>query len=385
MTEDDGGGTGGPLRSVPADLAVIAALTAATCAAVVTPAVNATPIRSVLAVPFVLFIPGYALVAALFPRGRDGSRNAAAGADAATSAARGEPATSGDAATNGETATSGDTTTTATTNEDGDGDGDRAPGRDDGISGMERLALSFGTSIAVVPLLGLILNVSPLGIRLIPVLLAVGGFTLAMTVVAAYRRSRLPDEERLTVPFRDWGRSAVGVLSNHQSRLDAALTVVTVVSIVLAVSSVGYAFAVPKQADAFSEFYILTEQDDGELRAEDYPTEFTAGDPRPLVVGIGNHEHRTVEYTVIVELQRVDIDGETATTRERARLLRREPTVSDEGTWTDTVEIAPEMEGERLRLTFMLFESEPPSEPTIEDAYRETHLWVNVSAAGSAT
>jgi uncharacterized membrane protein len=355
MTEKDGGRTGGPLRSVPADLAAIVVLLAGACAAAVMPAVNATSFRAVLAVPFVLFVPGYALVAALFPRGSGGSRDAATGTNAAANTAgRDAP---------------------APTNEDED----RELGREDGLTGMERLALSFGTSIAVVPLIGLMLSVSPLGIRLTPVLLAVAGFTLAMTVVAAYRRSRLPDDERLTVPFRDWARSAVGVFSTHESRLDAVLTVVTVVSIVLAVSSVGYAFAVPKQADGFTEFYIVTEQEGGELIADDYPTEFTAGESRPLVVGIGNHEHRTVEYTMIVELQRVDIGDGTATTRERETLLRRQPTVLDEQTWTDTVDIAPEMQGERLRLVFMLFESESPSDPTIDDAYRETHLWINVS------
>lgn len=357
MTENDGERSGGPLRTVPADLAVIVVLIVGTCAAAVTPAVNGTPLRTVLAVPFVLFLPGYALVAALFPRGRGGSRNAAAGATAAADA------TGSDAA--------------ATTNENGD----RALERDDGISGTERVALSFGTSIAISPLLGVLLNVSPVGISLTPALLALAGFTLAMTAVAAYRRSRLPDDERLAVPFRDWGRSAVGSLSGHESRSDAVLTVVTIVGIVVAVSSVGYAFAVPKQADAFTEFYIVTEQEDGELIADDYPTEFTAGESQPLVVGIGNYEHRTVEYTMIVEIQRVDVENGTATTRERETLLRRQPTVSDEQTWTGTVEIAPEMEGEQLRLVFLLFESEPPSEPTIDTAYRETHLWINVSDA----
>jgi len=54
-------------RSVPADLAAILVYTSATVAAIAVPVMNTTPLRAVLAVPFVLFIPGYAIVAALYP------------------------------------------------------------------------------------------------------------------------------------------------------------------------------------------------------------------------------------------------------------------------------------------------------------------------------
>src|SRR3972149_42796 len=70
---------------------------------------SAKPARIILGLPFVLFFPGYALMAALFPR------------------------------------------------------------KDD-IDPIERVALSLGLSIAVVPLIGLALNYSPWGIRLDPIL-----------------------------------------------------------------------------------------------------------------------------------------------------------------------------------------------------------------------
>jgi uncharacterized membrane protein len=47
------------------------------------------------------------------------------------------------------------------------------------ISNIERVALSFGLSIATVPLIGLILNYTPLGIRLWPVTLSVLAFILS--------------------------------------------------------------------------------------------------------------------------------------------------------------------------------------------------------------
>ena len=37
------------------------------------------------------------------------------------------------------------------------------------------------------------------------------------------------------------------------------------------------------------------------------------------------------------------------------------------------------MTGERLRLAFLLYDGPVPAAPGVESAYRETHLWVNVS------
>ena len=67
------------------------------------------------------------------------------------------------------------------------------------LDGIERIALSFGLSIAVVPLLGLALNYTPFGIRLVPVLVVLSMFTVLLAVVACVRRLGLPEGERFVV------------------------------------------------------------------------------------------------------------------------------------------------------------------------------------------
>ncbi|QOJ79298.1 DUF1616 domain-containing protein [Infirmifilum lucidum] len=57
------------------------------------------------------------------------------------------------------------------------------------LSPLERLALSIGLSLAIVPLLGLFLNYTPWGIRLTPVAYTLFAFILAVAVVAAYRKT----------------------------------------------------------------------------------------------------------------------------------------------------------------------------------------------------
>lgn len=88
----------------------------------------------------------------------------------------------------------------------------------------ERLALSFGLSIAVVPLIGLVLNFTPFGIRLLPILFILSIFTLVMCLIAYLRRLKLSDGERFEVNFSGIYSSRKGLL-NTMSRFDQGLTI----------------------------------------------------------------------------------------------------------------------------------------------------------------
>lgn len=342
-----------PVRRLPADLAAVVALVVITAAVVFLPIVSETPLRVVFGLPFVLFVPGYAFIAALFPEaGTFETSEADEGADEASVDDR------------------------------------------EGIDGIERVALSFGLSIAIVPLIGLVLNFTPWGIRLVPIMVAVSLFTLASTAVAARRRWELDPEDRFVVPWREWVGEARAELFEPESRSDAALNVLLVLSILLAVGSVGYAVAVPQQGEAFTEFYLLTENDDGEYVADDYPTEFTQGESESLVVGIGNHEHQPESYSVVVALQEVRIENDSAdqvnnttangnvsvVVEQEDELRRFQTQVAHNETWHLQHNVTPTMTGERLRLTYLLYKGEVPADPTTENAYRELHLWVNVTA-----
>jgi hypothetical protein len=63
--------------------------------------------------------------------------------------------------------------------------------REDELSPLERLALSIGLSLALVPLVGLLLNYTPWGIRLDPTMAALSTLTLVLLLVSAYRKFSL--------------------------------------------------------------------------------------------------------------------------------------------------------------------------------------------------
>ncbi|MGB9953279.1 DUF1616 domain-containing protein [Haloarcula marismortui] len=322
------------LRHLPADLAGVIGVVILTNLAALLPVVSDTPVRIVAGLVFVLFIPGYSFIAALFPEAGSGP-----------------------------------------TADEENGTNPQA----DGIDGIERTALSFGLSIALVPLVGLVLNFTPWGIRLLPILVSLSGLTLVLTAVAAVRRWALPADERFRVPYRTWLSAGRDELFSPASRTDAVLNVLLVLSILLAAASVGYAITVPKDGEQFSEFYLLTEDEDGELVADGYPTEFRQGEGRSLIVGIGNQEHERTEYTVVAELQRVERVGNETQVRERSELRRFQPTLGHNETWQRQHEVTPGMTGDRLRLQYLLYRGSPPATVDQSTAYREVHLWVNVT------
>jgi len=59
------------------------------------------------------------------------------------------------------------------------------------LSPLERLALSIGLSLAVVPLIGLVLNYTPWGIRFEPILTSLTILTLALLTAASYRKYKV--------------------------------------------------------------------------------------------------------------------------------------------------------------------------------------------------
>ena len=66
-------------------------------------------------------------------------------------------------------------------------------------------------------------------------------------------------------------------------------------------SVVVYAVITPAQSDRYTEFYILNSNG----KAQDYPTQFSLANVTPIIVGVVNHEGRTVTYDLIIRKMKV--------------------------------------------------------------------------------
>jgi uncharacterized membrane protein len=284
------------------------------------PPLNESVLRILFALPTILFIPGYVLIAALFPGSED-------------------------------------------------------------LDGIERVALSFGLSIAVVPLTGLALNYTPWGIRLEPVVASIVGLTLILTLVGAVRRAGIPPDKRFTIPFREGIREAQTALApSGGTWVDRVLNVVLLLSIVVAVGATIYVIMVPKEGEHFTEFYILGPQG----KAADYPRELQSGGSYSVIIGIGNHEYRNITYMVEIDAVNMSFDPATNLSILDAMVtLDRFPVVLSHNTtqeipWNFTAPPAG-----YNRLEFLLFNETVPDDGVrsmdrINASYRDLHLWVTV-------
>ncbi|WP_227354024.1 DUF1616 domain-containing protein [Haladaptatus salinisoli] len=323
-----------PVFELPADLVGVVVAVAAVAFTLAQSGVRGTPVAVALGLPFVLFAPGYALVSLLFP-GTGPSRRSGW-----TSPAR---------------------------------------VRREGITPGERAALSFGGSLALVPVLALSLSLASVPFEPLPVLVAVFGLTLTLSVFAALRRGNVPAEDRFGVSFRTGASRLRAALFGAESSADVALNVVLALSVVVALSAVGFAFAAPQDGERFSRLSLL-EREGGKFVTAKNPEPFEVGETKPVHVAVDNREGKSVEYTVVVQLQRVEQrpDG-SARVVDRVELDRLSHRVAAGESWRTRYAISPTMAGENLRLQFLLYKGDPPANPTTSNADEHAHLWIDVA------
>jgi len=248
-------------------------------------------LRIILGLPFLLFFPGYTLVSALFPRRSS-------------------------------------------------------------LDSIERVALSFGLSVVVAPLTGFILNYTPWGIRIYPILVSLTIFILATSVIAWHRRRRLAEEERPTISFNlglpPW---------KAQRSLDKILSAILIAVILGVTATLGYVISTPKVGEKFTEFYILGL----EGKSVDYPQELKVREEGRVMVGIINREHEIVSYRVEVRINGVK--------NNQVGPLE----LGHDEEWEEIVSFTPDRAADSQKVEFLLYkngESEPYLKPL--------HLWIGV-------
>lgn len=333
---DPAADTGG--RFAPVDLLAAVGLTLALNAAVFVPALSATPLRIPLGALFVGLVPGYVVVAALFPerhRGEPGDDQSASPAPAVAAG---------------------------------------------GVTVTERLLLSVGLSVVVVPATGYLLNFTPWGVRLTPVLLAASGFTVAVAVVAALRRRRVEDAARFRPELPDW--RAGGRSSGASGGSGALVNAVLVVAVLVFAASAGYAAVGLSPDQQYSEFYLLSPEGESFAGEADAPV-VSAGDPQSVGVAVENHEGGPTNYTVVVVQQQVDRVGNETLVRDQTRLDRFSVSADRNETVVRDYEFTPAASAGDSRVVWLLYTDGAPASASTAAADYHVYLWVGASNASA--
>lgn len=319
-----------------ADLLATILLVLMTIGAVILPTVEIDFVTAILAFVFTGFLPGYSVVAAMYP------------------------------------AVAGTTP----------GDSEVA-----GIDGWTRVVLSIGVSVVVVPLIALVLVFGGIDPAPESLVLTVGGFTLVVTGIATYFRFTCPPTNRFRIPYRELVIAVKRDIFQPTTRTDLVVNVIVVLSLLFLVASLTYVMTVPADDEQFTEFYLLSNNETGQLVAGGYLSADDAGQVEPLVIGVRNHEYETIRYEVVVKRQQFSSQSSSGTPQNETELARFQETVEHNSTWSLEYDVSGNVstiEGKRVKLQFQLYTNGGTSNTTGNSVYRSVHLWINGTQDQSA-
>lgn len=161
---------------------------------------------------------------------------------------------------------------------------------------IERSVLSFGLSMAIVPLLLYPLSFTPWGIQLYSVSLTILCFIITMLVAAFYRQKKIPPRERATLSM-----SFLRPKWNEIPSLDRFFLFSSIIVAIFTIALLS-GFYGSSQGSTTTEFYVLGPDD----QAKGYQTVIEGG-TLDLVIGVRNHEQEQLVYSV-----HIDVDGQNA-------------------------------------------------------------------------
>jgi uncharacterized membrane protein len=292
--------------------------------------VNYPPVRAVFGLPLLLFLPGYAVLTVLFPtRSPPYSNQLLLKSDSDFRS----------------------------------------------IDSVERMALSVGMSFALLPLIALVFwAIDDQGFGTTVLLGMLTAITVLGMVYGTHRRLQLPKWQRYQVPISHWIDEIEENIFDDEVT-ETTWNIILIISIVLAVGSLGYVVVVPNQSASYTRVSLLTQDASGDLSVANYSTEIEAGTGIDPILAIENRERTPVSYTIIIEIQHI-IDDKTVSSTELARYRAVVP--AGETAYVNHT-VSPTVVGETLKLQYLVYKGEPPSDPTATNAYRTLFLWIDVS------
>lgn len=245
-------------------------------------------LRIVLGVPFVLLFPGYTLGAVLYPRRSD-------------------------------------------------------------LDDIERLGLSFGLSLAIVPLSGLMLSLSPWGIHLTSVLISLSCFIAVCSLLAERARKKLSRAERFNIEI-------VPLIAQVLRLSWFQIGTGAVVTVSIAFLAWHLLAGNSPTREPFTEFYILGASG----KAEGYPDRVIAGKTAEVILGIINHELQHATYTITIRVG------------DQVQAALGPLSLDDGQKWQHSVRFSPQRAGTHEKIEFFLLKNDNPT------PYRSLHLWMKV-------
>lgn len=229
------------------------------------------------------------------------------------------------------------------------------PRRED-IDGYERAGLSLGLSVALVPILFLVINWLPWGIKLESVLLGQISLVTLLVVGSLIRRQFLPAEEI----FAPGAEQTPAQWWRTQPLSDRRIYLFSIAGVLLAILALIFFVVLPRNSYQTTEFYILGP----EGLAENYPRQATSGEILNVDFGIANKTSADHTYHILVIEDNFGV-RQTIGSAGPFEVIAGE-------TLKKPIEFTPLQTGADIKIEFQLFIDQDPQ------VHRRLELWLSV-------
>jgi uncharacterized membrane protein len=217
------------------------------------------------------------------------------------------------------------------------------------LKGIERLALAVGISISITAGVSALLNFTPWGIELSSMVMSIGFITIVFAVVGYYR-------------FRNTAVGKVAVQSarkNNAVRIGGLLFGIAVAILMIAFGVNTYHAVIGESEENITQLFLQS-ADGSRLEG---PIEVGVGEPVSFVIGVVNHEHAAMPFTV--EILNNDSDEQID-----------DFYLENSESWTSTYTLHMDTPGENQEVSIFLYKG------IDKTPYRTLHMWVTVRDEG---
>jgi uncharacterized membrane protein len=241
------------------------------------------------------------------------------------------------------------------------------------LSLRERMAVAFGLSLGLSGILGLLIEASIWDFSTL-----VGGGVLLLSVLLGTLLATIRGH---VSPFDRQGRyhrARRFFAGGGGSTIERVVSIVLVLSVLLAFVSLGAALLVPQSGESYTGMALLSGAGEDGAVAADYPATLVRNEPTEFVVLVQNREGSAMEYTLVISEQWMTGDGESATVDRERELSRRSLHVPADHDQRVQLDLMTSDTGSNLRIAFYLYRGTAPGDVSDRSSYRQLYVWVEV-------
>jgi uncharacterized membrane protein len=177
--------------------------------------------------------------------------------------------------------------------------------KNDDLEMIERLGLSFGLSLILTSLIGLVFNYTLGNIHLELILITLAVFSLIFCLISFSRMKKLPQERRMYLP-----------------KMEKLLSIFLIICILLTIGTAAYILLEPMNLvkednkTNFTDFYIKGI----DLNASGYTLNLTSGEKTSLTMVVVNQEGSAVNYSLMVKVNNSILKEDNITLQNKQKM-----------------------------------------------------------------